>query len=154
MEKPCRKLTKIIKKSMKIHQNSPKIEVRRGPGASWEGSWAHSGAQGCPMDENDAKREMRFPSPGTELETKIHTFPTFWHLFLHLFSEGCLGRLPAGVDFCSIFHRFWTHFGGPGGSKSGQTAIRKPIKKKVNKKVTRVDASKPRRIEILGGGSL
>ena len=79
---------------MKIHQNSPKIEVRRGPGGSWEGSWAHSGPQGCPMDENDAKREMRFPSPGTKLETKIHTFPTFWHLFLHLFSEGCLGRLP------------------------------------------------------------
>ena len=56
MEKPCRKPTKIIKKSMNIHQNSLKIEVRRGPGGSWEGSWAHSGPQGCPRDENCAKR--------------------------------------------------------------------------------------------------
>ena len=53
-----------------------------------------------------------------------------------------------------FLHRFWTHYGGPGGSKSGQPAIRKPIKKKVHKKVMQVDASKPERIEILGGGSL
>ena len=47
-------------------------------------------------------------------------------------------RRAPGMDFDSIFHRFWTHFGGPGGSKSGQTAIRKPIKKKVKKTVSQV----------------
>ena len=58
------------------------------------------------MDENDAKREMRFPSPGTKLEAKIHTFLRFWHLFWHLFSEGCLGRLPG-----QFLDRFWMVFG-------------------------------------------
>ena len=64
------------------------------------------------MDENDAKREMRFPSPGTKLETKIHTFPTFWHLFCHLFSEGCLGRLPEPFldRFLIVFWFFFDDF--------------------------------------------
>ena len=56
LQKFTEKQTKIIKKSKNIYENSFKIEVRRGPGGSWEGSWAHSGPQGCPMDENGGKR--------------------------------------------------------------------------------------------------
>ena len=63
---------------MKIHQNSSTNEVRRGPRGSGEGSGGHFGPQGCPGDEKYGKRAQFFPSPGTQLEAQIHTFPVVY----------------------------------------------------------------------------
>ena len=72
---------------------------------------------------------------------KCDKIPYFSSVFL---------RRALGVDFGSIFHRFWDHFGGPGGSKSSQTAIQKPIKKMCSKKGGRVIPGHPE----TGGGPL
>ena len=58
------------------------------------------------MDENDAKREIAYTSPGAKLEAKIHTFLIFWYVFWDLFSEWRLGRLPG-----PFLDRFWMVFG-------------------------------------------
>ena len=55
------KRTKIIRKSRKINQISLKIEVWRGPRSSWEGSWGHSGPQGCSRHEKYLKSEFVYP---------------------------------------------------------------------------------------------
>ncbi len=94
VDKIIEKLAKIIKKSMKIHQNSSKNEVRRGPRGSWEGSWGHSGPQGCSRDERCQKGKKFNPPPGTKLEAKIHTLLIFLMLFCDLFLDQRLGRLP------------------------------------------------------------
>ena len=104
--------TKIIRKSKKIRQLSLKIEVWRGPRASWDWSWGHSGAQGCSRSEKYSKSAFVYPLLETKLEAKIGTSPILLMLFCDLFLDKRWGRLPGrfSMDFGLFFGGFFDIF--------------------------------------------
>ena len=97
--------TQIIRKSKKIRQISLKIEVWRGPRASWEGSWGHSGPQGCSRSEKYSKIAFVYPSPRDQVGGQNWHFADLVDVILRLIFRQALGKASG-----SIFHGFWIVF--------------------------------------------
>ena len=97
MEKSVRKPSKIIKKSMKIFEKSLKIEVRESPSGSWEGSWGHSGSQGCFRDEKQSKRDFVNPPPRDQAGDKKSQFSDLWALVFTLIFRVAVGKASGSI---------------------------------------------------------